>query len=53
MKKNYKTTISIITVVFVTIVAAVILVVFSLRNAPAKYLCEKYDFDRSQLKCVE
>lgn len=53
MKKSAKTTISIITVVLVTIVAAVILVVFSLRNAPAKYLCEKYDFDRSQLKCVE
>lgn len=53
MKKSAKTTISTVTVVFVTIVAAVILVVFSLKNAPAKYLCEKYDFNRSQLKCVE
>lgn len=40
---------------FIAIVTAIVIavVMLSLRCAPVKYLTEKYDFDKKDLKCVE
>lgn len=51
--KTTKTTIAVLTAVTVAFVTAAILGINAAKNAPTKYLCDKYNFDKSKIECVE
>ncbi|MGN0531546.1 MAG: hypothetical protein ACI4IN_01970 [Eubacterium sp.] len=53
MKKKTKITIAVLTAVTVAFVTAAILGINAAKNAPTKYLCDKYNFDKSKIECVE
>ena len=46
MKKKTKITIAVLTAVTVAFVTAAILGINAAKNAPTKYLCDKYNFDK-------